>query len=294
MLMALLIGMAFNFLLEDEGRVTTGVEFSSRTLLRAGVALLGVRISASDFLAFGWEGMTSLAGLVLLTIGSGLLFAWLFQKSWRFGLLSGGAVAICGASAALAIAAVIARGPDDEADTLFTVIAVATLSTIAMVLYPVLFGFMSLNDAQIGFLLGATIHDVAQVVGAGYSVSEEAGDVATVAKLFRVALLPVVLTVVILSLGRRESSSGIPTLPGFLVVFLLLAGINGFGIIPAWLAQALEIASRALLVTAIAALGIKTSLKQMLGMGGQKIAVISFSTICLLLAAVGVMVLLLD
>lgn len=137
MLFSLLIGMAFNFLVLDGSRVIPGVDFCAKKVLRAGVALLGIRISIADFVEFGWRGMTFTAALVLLTIFSGLFVARLLRKSWRFGLLSGGAVAICGASAALAIAAVISNNKSDESDTLFTVVAVTSLSTIAMVVYPV-------------------------------------------------------------------------------------------------------------------------------------------------------------
>ena len=84
-----------------------------------------------------------------------------------------------------------------ERNTLFTVVAVTTLSTVAMIAYPILFAWLGLDDRQSGFLIGATIHDVAQVVGAGYSVSEEAGEIATIVKLLRVALLPVLLLIVI-------------------------------------------------------------------------------------------------
>jgi uncharacterized membrane protein YadS len=120
--------------------------------------------------------------------------------------MTGGAVAICGASATLAIAAVIPHNDKTERNVLFTVVAVTTLSTVAMVLYPVLFGLLGIDDREIGFLIGATIHDVAQVVGAGYSVSDRAGDAATVVKLMRVAMLPVVLMAIVLTL--RATSAG--------------------------------------------------------------------------------------
>ena len=91
---------------------------------------------------------------------------------------------------ALAIALVLPPCSDREQGTLFVVIAVTVLSTIAMVAYPVLFQAMGLNDLKSGFLIGATIHDVAQVVGEGYLISDEAGVIATFVKMVRVALLP--------------------------------------------------------------------------------------------------------
>ena len=140
-----------------------------------------------------------------------------------FGLLTGGAVAICGASAALAIAAVLPDGPEQQRATVMTVVGVTALSTVAMILYPLIAAAAGLDTHTTGIFLGATIHDVAQVVGAGYSVSAEAGDTATIVKLFRVALLlPVVLVLSLIvrnGAGAAPSSSRPPLLPVFLVAF---------------------------------------------------------------------------
>ena len=89
-----------------------------------------------------------------------------------FGLLSGGATAICGASAALALAAALPAHPLKERATLFTVVGVSALSTLAMIVYPMIAHALGLDSRAAGVFLGATIHDVAQVVGAGYSMSQ--------------------------------------------------------------------------------------------------------------------------
>ena len=138
-----------------------------------------------------------------------------------FGLLSGGATAICGASAAMALAAALPNRPTKERATPFTVIGVSALSTLAMIVYPMLAQAIGLDPRAAGVFLGATIHDVAQVVGADYSLSQETGDVATVVKLMRVAMLvPVIVFAVLLS--RRQAGETLgprpPLLPGFAVV----------------------------------------------------------------------------
>ena len=102
-----------------------------------------------------------------------------------FGVLSGGAVAICGASAALAIASVLPRNDTRERDTILTVVSVTALSTLAMILYPVFATSIGLDHKQAGIFIGGTIHDVAQVVGAGYTISNETGDIATYVKLLQ-------------------------------------------------------------------------------------------------------------
>jgi len=289
MLFALLIGMAFNFLAADTA-CSAGIAFASKTVLRAGVALLGLRLTFGDLSALGWQTIVIVVGLIALTIATGFVAARFFGRQWRFALLTGGSVAICGASAALALAAVIPPNDKLERNTLFTVVAVTTLSTVAMVAYPILFGALGLDDTTSGFLIGATVHDVAQVVGAGYSISESAGDTATIVKLLRVAMLPVVLTLVIVCLRFSPvgAAGGRPGVPGFLVAFVVFAAVNSTGYVPAVLTETASTLSRALLVTAIAALGVKTSLKAMTEVGGGHIGIVVVETLVLLGAALAV------
>lgn len=287
-LFALLIGIAFNFA-GEEGRAREGVDFASKFVLRLGVGLLGIRITIHDIAAFGWQTPAVVAGLVVLTIATGFLAARLFGRQWRFAVMTGGAVAICGASAVLAIAAVIPHNDKTERNVLFTVVAVTTLSTVAMVLYPVLFGLLGFDERTVGVLIGATIHDVAQVVGAGFSVSERAGEAATVVKLMRVALLPVVLVAIVLTLRATKAGGQggrVPLLPWFMVLFLALSALASVVALPEALVDTVATASRAMLVTAIAGLGVKTSLKAMMAVGGGHVAVVTAETLVLLVAAV--------
>ena len=287
MLFALLIGMAFNFLAEDDA-IRPGVDFASKTVLRIGVALLGLRLTAGDVAALGLAPVMGVVALVALTIGLGVAIARALGREWRFGLLTGGSVAICGASAALAIAAVLPRDARLERDTLFTVVGVTTLSTIAMIAYPLLFAAVGAADHEIGFLIGATIHDVAQVVGAGYSVSDAAGDVAVLTKLQRVALLPVVLIAIV---AARRSEGERAGLPWFVVAFVALVIVNSLGLAPPALTEAASNASRAMLLCAIAALGVRTSIKALADLGPRYVAVIVLETLALLAAALAFLLL---
>lgn len=282
MLFALLIGMAFNFLATDP-KAKPGIEFSSKTLLRFGVALLGLRLTFQDIASLGWTPVIGVACLLVFTLAAGVGITRAFGRPLSFGLLSGGAVAICGASAALAIASVLPKRLLREDDVLFTVVAVTALSTIAMVIYPVLFMTLGLGDVESGYLIGATIHDVAQVVGAGYSINETAGDIATFTKLQRVALLPVVLLVISL-VYRNESGGGIG-LPWFVIVFIILMIARNLLPFPDVILNFVNNASRFLLLTAIAALGVKTSLAQMFAAGPKSFLIISCETVSLLVMA---------
>lgn len=280
MLFALLIGMAFHFL-SVEGQCVSGINFTASRLLKIGVALLGVRVSFSELASLGPAPVLLTPLLIGLTIGAGVLISKFFGRRLRFGLLTGGAVAICGASAALAIAAVLPKKEGGERDTLFAVIAVTTLSTIAMIAYPIIFSALGFNDQQIGYLIGATIHDVAQVVGAGYAVSEDAGAVATYVKMMRVAMLPIVVIALALTF-RADASAGKSSFPWFAVGFGALLAVNSTGVIPPVIVEIISATSQWLLVASIAALGMKTSLKAMTDLGAGHIGVVVAETTFLL------------
>ncbi len=280
MLFALLLGMAFYFL-SQEGPCVAGIEFASTRILRVAVGLLGAQITIAQIMELGPTPVVMVIGAVTLTILFGVVGARVAGLSRPFGILTAGAVAICGASAALAISSVLPKGENHERDTVFTVIGITALSTIAMIVYPVIIGFFHLDHAAIGVFLGGTIHDVAQVVGAGFSVSEETGNVATFTKLLRVAmLLPIVMILSFVFHAHNTSKAG-RQLPGFLVVFAALVVINSIGLIPLPVLAVLKSISRWCLVTAIAALGMKTSLKAMAEVGGRAIALIVGETVFL-------------
>lgn len=281
-LFALLLGIAFNFLSDEGGRTAPGVNYASKGLLRIAVGLLGAQITFSQILALGPTPVVTVIVGVLLTIGFGVLAAQLLGFDRQFGLLTAGAVAICGASAALAISTVLPRHENHERDTIFTVVAVTGLSTTAMVLYPIIIGFFHLDYQGTGMFLGGTIHDVAQVVGAGYSVSEKTGNVATFTKLLRVAmLLPVVFALTYFFRGRAEKGAAKGTFPSFLLVFAVLVVLNSMGVIPVPVLEAIKTVSRWFLITAIAALGIRTSLRQMASVGGKAIGLMVAETLFL-------------
>jgi uncharacterized integral membrane protein (TIGR00698 family) len=167
------------------------------------VALLGARITFEQIGALGWFNGGLVVAVVVVTIGFGIAAARLFGLSRRFGILTGGATAIGGAAAAIAIATVLPRDERSERELIFTIAGVTVLSTLAMVFYPVVVKMIGLDPHQTGVFLGGTIHDVAQVVGAGYSISPEVGDYAVLVKLLRVAMLLPVVAVISIAVRQR-------------------------------------------------------------------------------------------
>ncbi|MEP3278701.1 MAG: putative sulfate exporter family transporter [Stappiaceae bacterium] len=283
MLLALLLGIALHFLTE-EGQCVEGVQFASSTLLRIGVALLGARISVELLSLLGMELIGLVVAGVFATMLFGLLGAKLLGRGWRLAILTGGAVAICGASAAIAIASVLPKNEYSERNLIFAILSVTVLSTVAMIAYPPLTETLGLDNLATGVFLGGTIHDVAQVVGAGYSISPETGDIATVVKLIRVAMLaPIVLVISVFArmagdidhdLGKKP-----PLVPVFVLGFLALATVNSLELIPEVVVDVLNDVSRWALLIAISAVGMKVSLRKVLDVGGQAIALIMAETI---------------
>ncbi|MEP3048966.1 MAG: putative sulfate exporter family transporter [Roseibium sp.] len=299
MLLALLLGISLNFLSED-ARCKIGIAFGARQLLRVGVALLGLRISFDVVSELGLPVVGLVIGSVLATIAFGLASARLFGFRYRFGLLSAGSVAICGASAAMAIAAILPRDDRSEERLVFTVVGVTLLSTVAMILYPLLGEMLAFDDWTAGIYLGATIHDVAQVVGAGFSISEVSGETATLVKLIRVAMLaPVVVlaVLVIRTTGNKEDKAGPrpPLVPFFVLGFVVLAALNTFMVIPSFIIDASATSSRWLLLLAIAAVGLKTVPKDLMKVGRASVALLVAETLFLaVLVGAGLMILALE
>ena len=283
-LYALLLGISFHFLV-DNPRCILGIETSAKKLVRVGVALLGVRIAVSDISDLGALGIIALAAGVALTIGFSLLLARLLKLPYMLGLLAGGATGICGISAAMAISSTLPQNEENEHYTLLTAIGIATFSTVAMVMYPLIVSSLGLTTAEAGLFLGGSIHDVAQVVGAGYMLSPEVGDAATLAKMFRVAMLmPVIMILVFALRSEREKFNGKegkrqPLVPLFLLVFIGLIVLNQFGLISKEVSTLFSTISTWCLVISIAALGVKTSFEKLIGLGWKPILLLLSNTV---------------
>ncbi len=288
-LMALLIGLALNFLSAD-ARLTPGLAFASRSLLRWGIVLVGVRITFGQIVALGPVALFSVLVIVALTIGAGILAARRLGFDSAFGVLAGGAVAICGASAAMALATTLGEKRASQAQLTLVLVGISSMSAAAMVLYPLAAHALHMSDLKAGFLLGAAIHDVAQALGAGYSYSNGAGQIAAIVKLTRVALLAPVLAVVAMFLPREGGRAKGPGMPWFVVGFFVLAGVNSLGVIPTLVAGGTEKIAAGLLAAAVTATAIRSPLSQLLEAGPRPLFVIlAASLVALVLALAAAM-----
>lgn len=267
-LYALLLGMAFHFISEDD-RAVAGIELCAKNFLRIGVGLLGARITAEELAQLSLGSITVLITGVFATVAFSMLLNRWIKWPRAEGALAGASVAICGASAAAALALVIDKKALREQALLAIIVTVTALSTISMILYPILCELLGFESSRAGLLLGGTIHDVAQVVGAGAMLGNDALQTATMTKMLRVAMLiPMmfVFTALFAAKGEHGEPNGPKTvnpfaqIPLFLIGFVALAALNVAGVIPTSVSDTLAQASQLLILVAMGALGIKTSL----------------------------------
>ncbi len=290
MVIALIIGIALNALAAKPA-FQPGITFCVKTLLRWAVALLGLRIALSEIAALGLGTALLVVLSMAVTILAGFLLARAFGQSDYYGALAGAGTAVCGASATLATSIVLPAYKGKEADVAFVVIAVNALSTVAMVLYPPLCALLGFDATLTGVMLGATIHDVAQVAGAGYAVSEPVGNTAVIVKLFRVLLLfPVVVAIAWWFLRPKPPLSALQaSVPGFALVFLALCIANSVlsempaaaGFYQPVKAALGQVSTWGLLI-AIGALGLGTSVSAIAALGMRHVATVIGTTIVIL------------
>jgi uncharacterized integral membrane protein (TIGR00698 family) len=285
--LALFIGMLLHAVARMPA-VQPGIAFSVRTLLRWAIALLGLRVSLTDIAALGPSTAGLIVGSMVVTIVAGFAIARMNRQPPGFGALAGAATAVCGASATLATATVVPNYPGKQADVVFVVIGTNALATLALVIYPPLCALIGLDPQATGVMLGGTIHDMAQVVGAGYAVSEPVGNAAVIVKLFRVfLLLPVVLSIgwYFRYSGDEPGAANVPV-PVFALVFLMLCLVNSaVPFVPELVAVYAPIravlidCSSAGLLIAIGALGLGTSPAALAQFGWRHAATVLATTV---------------
>jgi uncharacterized integral membrane protein (TIGR00698 family) len=290
MVIALFIGITLNPI-AHRPPFRSGIVFCLKVLLRWAVALLGLRVALGEIVALGFATAALVVIAMVVTVVAGFLLARWFNQEAGYGALAGAGTAVCGASATLATSIVVPDYKGKEADVAFVVVAVNALSTLAMVLYPLICTAIGFDDKATGIMLGATIHDVAQVVGAGYAVSDAVGNTAVIVKLFRVfLLLPMVLAIgwFFARHAVTADAAKIP-FPMFALVFVVLCAVNSIAlefpaIVPAFAlikAPLVEASTWGLLI-AIGALGLGTSLPAIAALGWRHVATVTGTTVVIL------------
>ncbi|HBN8537442.1 YeiH family protein [Pseudomonas aeruginosa] len=247
-----------------------GVGFSKQILLRAGIILYGLRLTFQDIAGVGLHGVLLDVLMLASTFGLAcLLGTRLFGLDRTTTLLIGAGSSICGAAAVMATEPVVRGRAEQVAVAVSTVVVFGTLGIF---LYPALFqldqdwGLLPRDPGTWGVYIGATVHEVAQVVAAGRSIGIEAADTAVIAKMVRVMMLAPFLILLSAWLARdkahRRQHSGATkiTIPWFAVGFVLVAGLNSLVSLPPALVSHVNDLDTFLLAMAMAGLGLGTHL----------------------------------
>ena len=266
MMLAMLIGIALRNTAGAMASAKPGIAFSIKRLLRLAIVLLGLQLTAAQLIAVGGRGLAIIAATLLATF---LFTTWAGRRlgvDRKLCQLIAAGSSICGASAVMATNTVT-RAPDEDAA--YAVACVTVFGSLLMLLYPLLPIAVGLDAPSYGLWAGASIHEVAQVVAAGYQNSSRAGEAATIAKLARVMLLaPMVLALgVIARRSAAEQAAPRPPLPWFVFGFIAMIVLGSVVEIPAALQHQLALLTSFLLATALAAMGLDTDLRRLVAEG---------------------------
>lgn len=266
--------------------------------LRLGVVLLGLQLSVPAVLELGRVGLLVIAATVLATFAATLGLGRLLRVPRLLTLLVATGFAICGAAAVAAMSAVADPDGDQEEDTATAVALVTLYGTLALIVLPPLVPVLGLDDHGAGLWIGASVHEVAQVVAAGGAVSVTALAVATVTKLGRVVLLAPLVAAYGLVVRVRERSavrtSAVPDravgpadapdvrpplLPLFVVGFLAAVAVRSAGLLPDGVLDLAQVVTTALLAAAMVGLGVGVDLRHLLRTGGRAGVLAAASTV---------------
>ena len=243
------------------------LKFTSKKILKGAIILLGASLSIRTVVDVGGKTFFVMVFTFAMCFGGGYFVRKLFKLNWKLGNLISAGTGICGGSAVAAIAPVIDA---DDKDIAFAMSSTFLFDMVMIALYPLMGKALGMNDIAYGIWAGTSVNDTASVVASGYAFSEAAGDFATMVKLTRtIAIIPTVLVFAWVGtrMKRKEMQSAegkkvnlMKIIPWFICGFLALAIVNSLGWIPANVSVELKSASKFLMVTALAAIGLNTSL----------------------------------
>ncbi len=291
LMLAILIGMTVRNLVGRPEAARAGLAAALRTPLRLGIVLLGLQVTLAEILAIGW------AGLAILTFAVSATFLFTIWMGRQLGVPRGlttliaAGTGVCGASAIVAANTVVR---DEDESVAYALATVTLFGTIAMFGYPVLASALPLGELAYGLWSGASVHEVAQVVAAGFARGEASGEFATVTKLARVLMLaPLVLLMGLWAhrlSSRSDAGSGRAPMPWFVFGFVGMVLLAGTGWIEAEWRSSANLVTQALLAFALAAVGLETDLRKLVAQGWRPLALgaaattfISTSTLILIL-----------
>ncbi|GAB6072017.1 YeiH family protein [Venenivibrio stagnispumantis] len=276
LIIAILIGVAIGNIFKMPDILKPGITFSLKRILRLAIILLGFRLTFQNVIDVGLEGLIVDSFMLISTF---ILGVWVSKRFFglddKMSYLIASGSSICGASAVLATAPIV------KSELHHAAMAVATVTifgTISMFLYPVVYKaglLLDFDDIRYGIFTGATVHEVAQVVAASFTISEMAGNTATIVKLTRVMMLAPLLLVLSFYFAMKHSTHGVNLreipIPWFVFGFIAVVGLNSLNIIPKDVVNILNTIDTFLLTVAMVAMGLETNINKMKGVGMKPI-----------------------
>ena len=266
-IIALFMGTIINSFFHPKW-IKPALKFASKKILKGAIILLGASLSVSTILSVGKMTFFVMIFTFAMCFGGGYFVRKLFGLNWKLSNLISAGTGICGGSAVAAIAPVIDA---DDKDIAFAMSSTFLFDMVMIALYPLMGKALGMSDIAYGIWAGTSVNDTASVVASGYAFSEAAGDFATMVKLTRtIAIIPTVLVFAWIGVRMKkkelqQSGDGkkvnlVKIIPWFIGGFLALAVVNSIGWIPAEVSGVMKSASKFLMVTALAAIGLNTSL----------------------------------
>ena len=266
-IIALFMGTIINSFFHPKW-IKPALKFTSKKILKGAIILLGASLSVGTILSVGKMTFFVMIFTLAMCFGGGYFIRKIFGLNWKLGNLISAGTGICGGSAVAAIAPVIDA---DDKDIAFAMSSTFLFDMVMIALYPLMGKALGMNDIAYGIWAGTSVNDTASVVASGYAFSEAAGDFATMVKLTRtIAIIPTVLVFAwvgvrmkkkeLQATGGGQKVNMMKIIPWFIGGFLVLAIVNSVGLIPPTASGLMKSASKFLMVTALAAIGLNTSL----------------------------------
>lgn len=273
---AMFMGMILNTFLKKTAIFSTGLKFTSKKLLKFAIILLGLSLNIKTVLSVGKMSLAVMAFTLLTCFGGGYFIGKALGLNWKLSNLISAGTGICGGSAIAAIAPTIDA---DDNDIAYAMSATFLFDMAMIVLFPIMGQAMGMSDQAFGIWAGTAVNDTSSVVATGYAFSEGAGDFATMVKLTRtLAIIPTVITFALISLRLKKKEALLKAestgdfkanfkftkiFPWFILGFLAMVTVASIFSIPAGFVSVTKRTSKFLMVCALAAIGLNTSLSDM-------------------------------
>lgn len=283
LVIAMLLGMLIGNLMSIPTQLLPGIAFSMRPVLRLGIVLLGFQLTLDELAEVGPVRLVLIAAILFATFFATRAVGRLLGVNARLSELIAAGTSVCGASAVLGVNTVT-KGSDEQ--VAYAIACVTVFGSISMLVYPLLGQWIGLDAQDYGYWAGASVHEVAQAVGAGFAAGDESGEAATMAKLSRVILLaPLILLIRRLSWQAGKGGGETPPFPLFVLGFLAVVMLNSAVEIPAAVGDAMRLISGASLTIALCGMGLGTQLGRLRLMGVRPLALGAFAWLFISLAA---------